>query len=273
MNWRSPILLLALACGALAQSPGDGFRRITPDESVEFPRDHGAHPDTKTEWWYLTGNFEDAEGRVVEMTYDALNRLVAEWDAADPAGTRREYLFYCPDHCPDGLCPEGALQQVGMTFPTPGGRGARWITHDDRGRLAAVTTVLDGYALSEAYTYDNLGASGDQSLTIKDARFYAHNFRVVDADGTEFPVELEQDGATDHVLLIENIDRPGSIGRVGMLLGELEVNISSMSVAPSSNGGEDALMLLGVSRALTDDEAKRLEALDGIHHVRQARLR
>ncbi len=88
----------------------------------------------------------------------------------------------------------------------------------------------------------------------------------------EFPVELEQDGATDHVLLIENIDRPGSIGRVGTLLGGLNVNISSMSVAPHSDG-QNALMLLGVSRALTEDEAKQVEALDGIHRVRQARLR
>ncbi|MCA9524692.1 MAG: RHS repeat-associated core domain-containing protein, partial [Myxococcales bacterium] len=128
---------------------------------------------------------EDAEGRVVEMTYDALNRLVAEWDAADPAGTRREYLFDRPDHCPDGLCPEGALQQVGMTFPTPGGRGARWITHDDRGRLAAVTTVLDGYALSEAYTYDNLGGlltatSPDGTV---DRRTYDALGRVASIDG------------------------------------------------------------------------------------------
>ncbi len=88
----------------------------------------------------------------------------------------------------------------------------------------------------------------------------------------DYPVELEQDGATDNVLLIENIDRPGSIGRVGTLLGSLEVNISSMSVAPIPDG-TSALMLLGVSRALTSDEAEQVEALDGIHRVRQARIR
>ncbi len=26
----------------------------------QFPRDHGAHPNFKTEWWYFTGNLEDA---------------------------------------------------------------------------------------------------------------------------------------------------------------------------------------------------------------------
>jgi predicted secreted hydrolase len=28
-----------------------------------FPEDHGSHPDYRTEWWYFTGNLEDAAGR------------------------------------------------------------------------------------------------------------------------------------------------------------------------------------------------------------------
>ncbi len=28
-----------------------------------FPRDHGAHPDFKTEWWYFTGNLQDSMQR------------------------------------------------------------------------------------------------------------------------------------------------------------------------------------------------------------------
>ena len=28
-----------------------------------FPRDHGSHPDFRTEWWYFTGNLHDAEGQ------------------------------------------------------------------------------------------------------------------------------------------------------------------------------------------------------------------
>jgi len=88
----------------------------------------------------------------------------------------------------------------------------------------------------------------------------------------EYRVEIEQNGPTAHVLLIENIDKPGSIGRVGTLLGELAVNIYSMSVAPGSNG-TDALMLLGVARELTDDEAARVLALEGIHFVQQIELR
>ena len=88
----------------------------------------------------------------------------------------------------------------------------------------------------------------------------------------EYGVDIALNGPTAHMLLIENIDRPGSVGRVGTLLGGLSVNISSMSVAPDGDG-QHALMLLGVSRKLTADEAEQVEALDGIDRVRQVSLR
>jgi len=31
--------------------------------TLVFPRDHGAHNDTRTEWWYLTGHARDGQGR------------------------------------------------------------------------------------------------------------------------------------------------------------------------------------------------------------------
>ena len=34
---------------------------------LEFPRDHGAHPETLTEWWYITGWLKDAAGAALGM--------------------------------------------------------------------------------------------------------------------------------------------------------------------------------------------------------------
>jgi predicted secreted hydrolase len=34
-----------------------------PGWKYEFPRDHHAHPEFKTEWWYFTGNLFDQEGQ------------------------------------------------------------------------------------------------------------------------------------------------------------------------------------------------------------------
>ena len=45
---------LALGLGALGlwpgAAPGLSARRL------EFPRDHGSHPELRTEWWYMTGH-------------------------------------------------------------------------------------------------------------------------------------------------------------------------------------------------------------------------
>lgn len=54
------VFLCALAMGhrnACSQtSTNDGFRLALPGYTFSFPRDHAAHPDFKTEWWYFTGH-------------------------------------------------------------------------------------------------------------------------------------------------------------------------------------------------------------------------
>ena len=42
---------------------GSGYARVVPGKTLEFPRDHGAHPDFRIEWWYLTANLSDRQGR------------------------------------------------------------------------------------------------------------------------------------------------------------------------------------------------------------------
>ena len=45
------------------QAPADsGFARVTAPRAFQFPRDHGPHPEYKTEWWYYTGNLEAENG-------------------------------------------------------------------------------------------------------------------------------------------------------------------------------------------------------------------
>jgi predicted secreted hydrolase len=38
------------------------MRRPVPPERPVFPKDEGAHPGVKTEWWYLNGHLQDADG-------------------------------------------------------------------------------------------------------------------------------------------------------------------------------------------------------------------
>ncbi|TKT69963.1 iron ABC transporter permease [Afipia massiliensis] len=62
--------LLAMLSDGFARAQGfaglggesEGFAAVVPGRALEFPRDHGPHPDYRIEWWYLTANLNDASG-------------------------------------------------------------------------------------------------------------------------------------------------------------------------------------------------------------------
>lgn len=41
-----------------SHAPPSGQSLIQPGRALRFPHDHGAHPATRTEWWYLTGTLQ-----------------------------------------------------------------------------------------------------------------------------------------------------------------------------------------------------------------------
>ncbi len=47
----------------LGDANTQGFRKAYQPRTLRFPRDHGAHPDYKNEWWYFTGNLQSNAGR------------------------------------------------------------------------------------------------------------------------------------------------------------------------------------------------------------------
>ncbi|MCM2313772.1 MAG: carotenoid 1,2-hydratase [Thermoanaerobaculia bacterium] len=66
---RIRALLSAAAIAALvafaapAETPPlEGFRLAKPGWVFEFPRDHGAHDEFRTEWWYFTGHLRSSTG-------------------------------------------------------------------------------------------------------------------------------------------------------------------------------------------------------------------
>lgn len=56
------LVLLAGLAGAAQEDPA-GYLQVTGPCGLEFPRDHGAHPGYRTEWWYYTGNLQADDGR------------------------------------------------------------------------------------------------------------------------------------------------------------------------------------------------------------------
>lgn len=56
-------LVCAVPIAPAADTADSSFRFAQEGYHYEFPRDHGAHEDFRTEWWYYTGHLETAEGR------------------------------------------------------------------------------------------------------------------------------------------------------------------------------------------------------------------
>ena len=60
MKYAGPAAVLLTL---LAPASASDYRQVAGPCGLVFPRDHGAHPDYKTEWWYYTGNLRTPEGR------------------------------------------------------------------------------------------------------------------------------------------------------------------------------------------------------------------
>ena len=55
--------------GALLGGGNDSFKKVQPGQTIQLPEDHAAHPDYRSEWWYLTGNLKDEQGREYGMQW------------------------------------------------------------------------------------------------------------------------------------------------------------------------------------------------------------
>lgn len=54
------VAVFMLANNGIAQPTR--FAEVVPNQQLVFPQDHGAHPDFRTEWWYVTGHVKTSNG-------------------------------------------------------------------------------------------------------------------------------------------------------------------------------------------------------------------
>jgi len=53
------VVLEMISLGALA---ADDYPKVRPGVALQFPRDHGSHPQFRNEWWYITGWLKTQSG-------------------------------------------------------------------------------------------------------------------------------------------------------------------------------------------------------------------
>ena len=69
-----------------------------------------------------------------------------------------------------------------------------------------------------------------------------------------------------NMLVVRNDDRPGMIGRVGMIVGDAGVNIADMDVGQAASG-ESAMMVLATAQPVPAEVCEALRQVDGIVSV------
>jgi predicted secreted hydrolase len=79
MRTLASILLCCVACVVEALA----FDPVVPGKQLEFPRDFGAHPGHRIEWWYATGHLDSKEGPLgFQVTFFRVRNPDAEANAS-----------------------------------------------------------------------------------------------------------------------------------------------------------------------------------------------
>lgn len=76
------MFLLLAASAALAAPPR--LAEVVPGRALSFPRDFGAHPDFRTEWWYATGWLRTPDGKSIGFQVTFF-RSATDHDADNPS--------------------------------------------------------------------------------------------------------------------------------------------------------------------------------------------
>ncbi|QXC63084.1 phosphoglycerate dehydrogenase [Aquihabitans sp. G128] len=202
--------------------------------------------------------------------------------AAEASETVRPYL--------------GVAEQLGALFAGLGDGLPAEVEIEYSGELAGYDTRiltlsvlkgLFGAVSDEPVSYVNAPQlAGEKGVTVKDTSTSSSvdwiNLVSISGGGHQIagtlvglkaePRLVQIDGHTldvppsAHLLIVNNDDRPGVIGRVGTILGDAQLNIADMDVGRSAGQG-GALMVIATTGPVPTTVAEELRAADGITSV------
>ncbi|TVO57174.1 lipocalin-like domain-containing protein [Denitromonas halophila] len=105
------LLALALLIGPAAaqgdpyqvlRSTGEGYATVVPGRAFSFPADHLPHPDYRIEWWYLTANLKDANGRDWGLQWTLFRQAMSPTTKADGWDSNQIWMAHAAITTPDG---------------------------------------------------------------------------------------------------------------------------------------------------------------------------
>lgn len=95
---------------------------------------------------------------------------------------------------------------------------------------------------------------------------YNNEGRIIDFFGYKVDFKLEK-----YMFFIQNIDKLGMIGRIGIIVGEYGINIVIMQVLCNKKG-EKVVMVCEIDGVLFDEVVEKFKNIDGILRVMMVKL-
>ena len=173
-------------------------RAVAP-RMFTFPRDHGPHPDYRTEWWYFTGNLTADDGR--ELGYQLTFFRSALTDSASyGAATSRP-----PG--PGAIVSGGA--NVDSTAPAGGASEpsrSRWRSrHAYMAHFAVSDADAAQFQAAERFARAAHGLAG---ATIEPLRIWLEDWSAESPDTTTFPLRLRASSGDIAIDLVVERGKP-----------------------------------------------------------------
>ncbi len=123
-----------------------------------------------------------------------------------------------------------------------------------------VTRAQDGaYESYVRVTVKTAGADRSVAGTV----FADGKPRIIQVKGIEMEAQFYS-----HMLYVTNQDKPGFIGRIGALMGEVGINIARLNLGRDKPGG-DAILLIAIDQAADDSVIARIKGIPHVNRVQK----
>ena len=132
------------------------YPKVIPGYILQFPRDHGAHPDYRQEWWYVTGWLRTGGGQDLGFQVTFF-RARPDIETSNPSSFTPRQLI---------------LAHAALSDPRLGR-----LRHDERAARTALGLAGSGQGTTRVWVDDwFLDLSGEKYRTkINGARFFARS--------------------------------------------------------------------------------------------------
>ncbi len=132
LGMLAPSLVAAQDVLGELRDSGKGYAQVERGRALEFPRDHGAHPGYRIEWWYLTANLTDQAGRQWGLQWTLFRQALDPTPVTEGWSSNQIWMAHAAVTTPDGHYHEqrfarGGVGQAGVNDLVRDGYFNAWL--------------------------------------------------------------------------------------------------------------------------------------------------